>query len=371
MQNSDMIIAIQREAVIQLHNNNKKPLKDACKDYIKKFIGRATSPKDMLFWPSGMLLLGITEKCSDKLSDISKSIEESYVKEVNGYYDLWSSKQKGRICYVDDALAGVSILRMYEATGNSKYLDTAHNIYAFLKNTSKDSGNSIIYNVSGKDDFILADGVGMTALFLSYYGYIISGLGLEDEAKEAYNLSSIQIINFMKNGCDSRTHLPYHGYSLTKGKLGILGWGRAVGWIMMGIAGCAMYLPKDHDKRKNIMDWAEELTKTIISYQRDDGSWSWALPCIEGHVDSSATGMIGWSFKKLYPHIKNRIEELEEAIVQSDNALLYLTDNNGKVLETLSPCEDLAVHRQVYGCYAWGQGAALACLKAECVLDDM
>ena len=59
------------------------------------------------------------------------------------------------------------------------------------------------------------------------------------------------------------------------------------------------------------------------------------------------------------------IIESEDVLDKLDKALLYLTESSGKVIDSLSPCEDLAVHRQVYGTNAWGQGAVLACLKAK------
>lgn len=363
MQNPDKTIAVEKEAITQLKNINKKSLKQKCKNLAKKLMGRAADPKDMIFWPAGMLLLGLTEIRDDQLSASVR--KESCIEAVEEYHALWTSRQGGRVRFVDDALAGFSLLRMYEITADGKYLDSAHRIFAFLKDTAKDSERSIIYNVSGRDDFILADGVGMTALFLSYYGSVLKGLDVEDEAREAFDLAALQLINFRKNGCDSRTHLPYHAYSLTKGKLGILGWGRAVGWILMGVAGCAMYLPEDHEHRQTIMEWAKELVETAISYQRSDGAIAWDLPCMEGHVDSSATGMIGWSIKKIGSVMTDGLVESEDVLDKLDKALLYLTESSGKVIDSLSPCEDLAVHRQVYGTNAWGQGAVLACLKAK------
>ena len=393
MQSPDKTSIIEKEAIAQLERINQKTFLAKCKNVAKKIMKRAAEPKDMIFWPAGMLMLGLTEagqieqeaesaksgmedelKAADstkpdtkdglKAADSTKPDTEDGLKAVEKYHDKWKSKQKGKVRYVDDALAGYSLLRMYETFGDSKYLDSANRIYSFLKNTSKNSEDSIIYNVSGKDDFILADGAGMTALFLSYYGYIMRSLGVEDESKKAFNLASLQLINYKNNGIDNRSGLPYHGYSLTKGKLGILGWGRAVGWIMMGLAGCVSYLPVDSDQRKQLIEWSEEIVKTVVSYQRDDGSWAWDLPCMEGHVDASATGMIGWSIKKLTPFMPRLTNELKSSNDKTDKALLPLTESSGKVLDSLSACEDLAVHRQVYGVNAWGQGAALACLKA-------
>ena len=103
----------------------------------------------------------------------------------------------------------------------------------------------------------------------------------------------------------------------------------------------------------------------IIQISRFDGGFSWLLPAVEGEADTSATAMIAYSMANwlrsgmFQSHAKELSEEAKEAIQRAKDFLLENTEN-GSVLQSLSSCEDLAVHRQIYGHYPWGQGSALA-----------
>ena len=54
-------------------------------------------------------------------------------------------------------------------------------------------------------------------------------------------------------------------------------------------------------------------------------------------------------------------DKITKALLRMQDFLLLHTDK-GSVQKSLSGCEDIGVHRQVYGHYPWGQGAALAML---------
>ena len=51
---------------------------------------------------------------------------------------------------------------------------------------------------------------------------------------------------FNMNVSHETSGLPYHGYDLkTKVKYGIIGWGRAVGWLLLAMADSYEYLEKE------------------------------------------------------------------------------------------------------------------------------
>ena len=55
---------------------------------------------------------------------------------------------------------------------------------------------------------------------------------------EAAALARRQIGSFLNYGMDYLSSLPYHGYDRQSGvKYGIIGWGRATGWLLMGMSG--------------------------------------------------------------------------------------------------------------------------------------
>jgi rhamnogalacturonyl hydrolase YesR len=184
----------------------------------------------------------------------------------------------------------------------------------------------------------------------------LSSYGREFDFAAALSLARTQLVNFKKYGMDKRSGLNYHGYELSEDKgvgsypvekKGLVGWGRAAGWLMMGLS---EYLNCTDRKDTELAHWYNELADLIFSYAKPEGGFSWLLPAVEGHLDTSATGMLIYGIRDAYS-----IEDLTPGI----EALLAHTNDAGVVSSALSSCDDFAVHYQVYGDYPWGQGAAL------------
>ena len=197
-------------------------------------------------------------------------------------------------------------------------------------------------------------------------------------------------------GVDKKSGLNYHGYSLPDNqKKGLLGWGRAFGWLYMGVAeaACAAIKSSDEandngekipnsenldsseckkdcpDKKRcfmnsgfNITGLYRQMSRTALEYQRADGGWSWQIQGTEGHIDMSATGMIAYSLARGYnAGILDNIEDIDSSFDKAVECMLSHTEK-GAVLDALSSCDDFGVHYQTYGHYPWGQGAVLAAL---------
>lgn len=374
-ENIEQIIKVTEDDLASVNNYSAK---DALKDVAKKALKRATTNRDPMFWPAGLLLLGLSEVAFTPSSKISALISEDIRNEtadcVSSYLDKWL-KSDETISYVDDALAGLSLISLYESTGERRFHRGAIKIANFLAQCPKNNEESIIYNPSKGNDLIYADGAGQTAMYLSRYGSSF-------DRKNAVALAAKQLLNFHEKGFDERSGLPYHAFSLEQGKkLGIIGWGRAVGWLMMGYSELLSSLEKESpdgnsissesllkNTSDKIMSQYYSLVKVVLSYQRPDGGFSWLLPAIEGEADTSATAMIAYSMAvwlrsgAFHAHAEGLSEDVKKAVNDASEFLLAHTEN-GSVMQALSSCEDIAVHRQIYGHYPWGQGSTLALLS--------
>ena len=376
--NKEILEQIIKVTENDLTSINNYSAKDALKDVAKKALKRATTNRDPMFWPAGLLLLGLSETAYTPSARIASLIDADTRKEaaafVSSYLDKWL-KDGEIVSYVDDSLAGLSLISLYEHTGEKRYHHGAIKIANFLAQCPKNKEESIIYNPSAGNDLIYADGAGQTAMYLSRYGYYF-------DRKNAVALAAKQLLNFHEKGFDERSGLPYHAFSLEKGKkLGIIGWGRAVGWLMMGYSELLAGLEKESADGKGtanesllkntadrIMAQYYSLIKTVLSYQRPDGGFSWLLTATEGEADTSATAMIAYSMSAwirsgaFHSHAEGLSEEVKKAVHDAAEFLLANTEN-GSVMQSLSSCEDIAVHRQIYDHFPWGQGSTLALLS--------
>ncbi len=331
---------------------NEYSTKAALKDAAKKMLGRPTTNRDMLFWPAGLLLMG--------LYDISRTLPESSSirmeihKDITNYFETWSAQTGEKISYPDDSLAGLTIINLYKETGETGYLRWADKIYEFLLSYDKNAEESIVYNQKAGNNYIFADGSGETAMFLLRYGKLTG-------KQEATLLGLKQLTNFHKHGMDSLSGLPYHAFSLEKNeKLGLLAWGRACAWLLMG------YTEALHSEYRNeILDNYLALCRDIMRYKRPDGGFSWHIPAVDGAADTSASAMIGYCLAEglSLGVFGNDTDKYNKAVLDVQNFILKNT-KNGYVMSSLSGCEDLAVHRQIYGHYPFGQGSALSLIAA-------
>ena len=391
------------QAAAQLQSLGSESSMEKLKNQARKILGRNTSAGvgDPLFWPAGLLLLGLCEmgrydECEEYLKPFLQNL-------------LTPS-------YVDDALTGYVMLQLYKKTGKLMYLQGADKIVNFLLKAPEDEDGSLIYNPRNGSRSIFADGIGMSCLLLIEYGSAINyPTQMEQKLlrkavsrqnaevpkalrrrREALQLAARQIRAFAANGMDSASGLPYHGYNRQKNVCeGIIGWGRAVGWLLMGsVPDPAPVYKIDAGLQPVYESFYQTICRALPQYRREDGLFSWQLQATRSYADVSATGMIYWSLLKGAARRgaegKDRIPEgaagrgaegkdrilesaagsntaekdriLETAEKAAEGIKAYV--KGGVVSGALAECLDFAMYRQEFGVYPWGQGAALAMLKA-------
>ena len=361
-------------------------LAQQAKDVVKRFMGRSVRTKDPLFWPAGMLMLGLVSVAEQEEGEIKNKCLAA----ISAHLDMWLKSYDGKIDFVDDALSGVCFIRAYELTHEDKYKEAADKITA-----PRDEQGTIIYNPGRNSANIFADGVGQVSMFMAAYTSAFSDSDIVISSGSRLDASK-QIKNFFEMGVDKKSGLNYHGYSLPDNqKKGLLGWGRAFGWLYMGVAeaACAAIKSSDEandngekipnsenldsseckkdcpDKKRcfmnsgfNITGLYRQMSRTALEYQRADGGCSWQIQGTEGHIDMSATGMIAYSLARGYnAGILDNIEDIDSSFDKAVECMLSHTEK-GAVLDALSSCDDFGVHYQTYGHYPWGQGAVLAAL---------
>ncbi|MDO4284064.1 MAG: glycoside hydrolase family 88 protein [Eubacteriales bacterium] len=384
----------------QLEGYGKPELREEIKTLVKRALGRGTALRDPVFWPAGMLALGLEEYAGrltrrTEREGAAKTEEEGRGdgtgktvgsqkpdvrqealdadKAVCNFLKKWITGG-AKVTYVDDALSGYVLLRRYERMAESglhggntgdgamemepeAYRQAARRIAAQMKAAPRDQAGAIVYRAGRGNEYIFADGAGMTAMFLSRYGALF-------DDREATELAVTQLRSFLRCGMDRRSGLPYHGYELTdKVKYGLVGWGRAVGWLLMGLVVTVTSLPETHGAYEELKRGYSRLVLATEQWQREDGMYAWQLGAAEGPADTSATAMISYAAAV---GVRADIlgEEHRIRLNQSIKALLEMTGQDGRVQGALAECMGFAEHPQTYGCYPWGQGAALAFLSA-------
>lgn len=332
-------------------------VKTRVKRWIKKYIfGRPTAVEDMIFWPVGLLAAGLWHCRREADPALRQKIEMS----LSAFYTRWEKKHNP-ICYIDDLLAGEVFLAVYEEYSHNKeennmigdknadrYREAVDKLAAYVSAYPRDEMGSFPYRADQNNGHIYVDAVGMICPFLYEYGSFMNKSGYME-------LAVNQIVNFLAYGMDGSTGLPYHGYAMQTGcKYGVIGWGRAVGWLLRGMAGCMV----TEYGMERLRDSYIGLTDTVFAYQRKDGYFSWQLQASDGPADTSATGMICAAFKWGMEQDILTDSKYEQALQAGRKAIEKSTEG-GRVYDCSGECEGFGQYPQRYGAYPWALGPAL------------
>lgn len=358
----------------------------------EKLLKQKLAPADHFSWPNAMLGEGL-------LSAFEATGEKAYLLAVADYLKRWK-KEGFRIYYVDNIMNGSLALRIEAlARKNDGAIpkagladDEMAEIYrmcgetqeacaAWLEQAMRTEEGILPYRTH-HPDWLFADTLGMVCPFLC-------GYGAQRQDEKLLRLGIRQLGQFIERGMDQRSGLPYHGYDEKNGlKYGIIGWGRACGWMMKGLAEGLPWIPDNYEEKKQLQQTFEKLLKDVFAWQRADGGFSWQIEALEGHRDSSAEGMIGAA---VLSGIKNgllftdrngadgaaagKIDECA-TFVESESALKLLLHaaersvKNNTVTDCSGECRGFAEYPQVFGSYPWGTGSVLSFLaQAVCIKD--
>lgn len=299
---------------------------------------------DRFSWPNSLLAIGLLEDYKKRKTQDTKSLVEKYVSN-------WK-KQGRKIEFVDHLLVGFLMIEL-DAINNSKfYKADLEYLISILAKFEMDKLGSFSYRNNG-EYIILADMIGMVCPFLAKYS--------EYSGDEKFcKIANKQIINYFNNGFEKKSFLPYHGYRIeTQEKLGIVGWGRAVGWILFGMSECLISSDKLHLDTDILLQLYKNFLDSLFCYQKNDGSFSWNLLAPEGPSDSSATSLILMSSLKVQEfYNKSSMFTYKHEI---DLGAKYLNSciENGNVMNCSSECLGLGLYPQKFNSYPWSNGPTL------------
>lgn len=342
------MLEMVKEAEYELLHYPERNFGSYLKRIIKMIAGNKQGPIDKISWPNGLLAKALADYyMENKNSEEARIILDCLKK----YYDRWISRGCKMYC-LDDAYSGMALIDLHQITGDEKYKKAAEAMVQYLFDHETDDAGSLPYRPQQKNDYIFADGIGLVCPFLCKYGSTYGDMN-------AINLAVTQIQNFIAFGMDEKTGLPYHGYQYESGvKYGIVGWGRAVGWLMIGMEESLSYMEESRPSYEVIKQAYRRMVDKVEAYQLEGGLYSWQLGAKEGPVDTSATAMILYAIarsldtKILIGIHKSRMMRGREA--------LWNSVKEGKIYGCLAECQGFSMYPQIYGAYPWSLGPALS-----------
>ena len=343
---------IALEAAHELENYGKLSVMQKLKRTAKQVLGRSVAKSDPMFWPAGMLMMGLAEYWKYAAGDFAddgsadavqskdlsssstlQEVQKVLVSHIDNWMDSGCELQN-----IDDVLSGCAILDVYKLTGNVRYLDAADAMAEYALKAPKDRTGAVIYRPGRAHDYVFADGVGMMAMFLSKYAEVVNGLeeagkncrfdhkvsdgcdtagsydGRAKQARAALSEALAQLEIYHKYGFDKTTGLPAHGYEAEKlsgssyesSEAEVNTGGRVFGESRISVVqkgfpgwgravgwylgGYCEYCRASHGRPGFLEE--DIFFRLVESSRKKDGSFPWLLTEKNGESDISATAMI-------------------------------------------------------------------------------
>ena len=341
------------------------------------------------------------------------------------FVDQWITSGR-KIRSVEDYLSFYALHR-YEVLkkGDESGEDIFSTAYEFLLSDTcrKNEHGSFIYNPRRPENYVLVDGIGMVCPFLTLYG-------IRYQNDTAVIMAITQLDEFMKYGIDKASGLPYHGFELVEHdsadsemqkhektdlcvtkqnqagmfaseqnltsseKLGLVGWGRAVGWLMMGLAGTLAHMKdtkwEQTEDYSRIRQYLCDLISVISEYQGEDGLFPWhfvtsvsreqaasgnsvATDMAQNtnsevncpvHSDTSATAMICYALAMaVQSGVFEDASKVSNILKTAKASLEKMVTAEGEVPGAQAESLGLGLHPDKFGSYPWSVGTTLAFLS--------
>lgn len=329
-------------------------------------------------WPQALLAMGL-------LQAYEQTKDKTALSSVFSYLRRW--KNSGYpIAHVDHVMNGSVALWTEEILTREKREDAESlealwicregaDICAGWIKAAKKTADGILAYRSQHPDWLFADTLGMLCPFACRYG-------VQKQDKELLNLGIRQLELFFQKGMDEKTGLPYHGYDEKTGmKYGIIGWGRACGWMLLGLSQSILWISEQsaacpssrsvaREGCNRLLLLQQQLLDSVFAWQRADGGFSWQLQAREGHRDTSAEGMIGYgAWLAAETAAVQRSEQWSPALSRL-TVIMQTSIRDGRVTDCSGECKGFAEYPQVYGTYPWGSGSALAFLAVQLFREE-
>lgn len=242
----------------------------AVETMMRKYSAADLPPKGRFHYHQGVFLSGVY-----KTYLLTKNEEYfDYVKAwVDSIIDMSGRVTKFDPGQLDDIQPGILLYPLYERTGDERYkkaLDALCPIvYAFPRNKAGGFWHKQHY-----PNQMWLDGLYMGGPICAEYAHTF-------DKPEYFDLVAEQALIMQAHTRDERTGLMYHAWDETKSEpwadpetgLSPEFWGRAMGWVLVGVLDELDFIPENHPSRGAMRDMVLKLATALIKYQTADGRW--------------------------------------------------------------------------------------------------
>ncbi|WP_396166556.1 glycoside hydrolase family 88 protein [Flavobacterium sp.] len=327
---------LKNTPTIQLTDNKRLIIIDILKGNYKRTA--------IQHWQKAALILGLTECYKKTKNTLCRKEVDAFLKS-NFPNGNWREKPTE----IDGVILAYAILNIpwINHDNYKSVYDTAYQLVQDLVGTD----GTVAYR-KYTTDYRFVDTIGFICPFLVLYG-------VKFNKPEAIDLSIKQITTFNENGLLSNTNIPCHTYNIkTNLPVGLFGWGRGMGWYAIGLIDAWSILPSENSYKKVLELSVISFAKTAITFQNENGSWSWIVLDKSARMDSSTTATLAWFLANA-----SSIESISTICIPAkEKALEYLksvTRRDGAIDFSQGDTKAIGIHSNEFDILPFTQGFCL------------
>ena len=332
---------LQDKPVVPLTDNNRLIIIDMLKGNYKRIAVQS--------WQEAALVLGLTEylkKTDDPKT--RKKVEDFLVTKTTS-----SGSWKIKPTETDLAIVAYAFLNA-DFIDHQKYQPAFEETYQMILSLKGEDGTVAYKNHVREYRFV--DTIGFICPFLVQYG-------LKFNKPDAIDLAIKQITEFEKYGMMQQEKIPCHTYNVErKIPTGLFGWGRGLGWFLIGLADSYRALPLEHPQKIRLENLMRQVAKSVLKFQLQDGSFTWLIFDEKSRKDSSTVATVAYFFS-----VAAEVPELRaECIAGKEKCLHYLqtiTRRNGAIDFSQGDTKGVGVYSQNFNVLPFTQGFVLRTLN--------
>jgi rhamnogalacturonyl hydrolase YesR len=303
------------------------------------------SPSGALAWPVGLSFLLLNAERKLASADMPW-IEHCFA----GLVDKTGSPLLP-FTHIDHGGLAYAALRLYQLDGDNRYLRYATDMGNAMTALPR-TGNNLISYTTGRTE-VLVDTLAFICPFLARLSQMTNR---PDFAQTALK----QLDAIWAYASPASGQWIHHGFdSLNMQRLGLAGWGRGVGWLLMAIVDTVLELPNGQERERWI-ERGQDLLSRLQGCQKPDGHWSWRLNKPEETSDSSVTGLIAYSLARWNQAYIQGHETYQPMLARCRLAIDTATDKSGRIMQCSGEAAGIGRYSHDFGHYLWAQSLAVA-----------
>lgn len=299
-------------------------------------------------WQEASLVLGLTvyaQKTADQ--KIEKEIADFFISKTTAK-GAWKIKPTDS----DQAILAYALLNA-DFIDAGKYKSALDETYQMILSLKGEDGTVAYKNHVRQFRFV--DTIGFICPFLVNYG-------VQFDKPEAIQLALDQIFEFEKYGLMAKEKIPCHTYHVhTKMPTGLFGWGRGLGWFLIGLADAYGALPILHSQKETLKHLIIDVARSVLKFQLPDGSFTWLIFDEKSRKDSSTVATVAY-FLAVAAEIPELKIESNEAKEKCLNYLQKVTRRTGAIDFSQGDTKGIGVYSQNFDILPFTQGFALRTL---------